>query len=96
MAQELEDARSELENRKVVERAKGILMRLRGISEAEAYVLLRKTAMNQNRKVSDIAQSLTTAAIRLAASGHDRRSSTDRSPAALHVWSEPLGWSTTV
>lgn len=62
MAQELEDARSELENRKVVERAKGILMRSRGISEGEAYALLRKTAMNQNRKISDIAQSLVTAA----------------------------------
>jgi response regulator NasT len=62
MEQELEDARSELENRKVVERAKGILMRSRGISEDEAYALLRKTAMNQNRKISDVAQSLVIAA----------------------------------
>lgn len=62
MERELEDARSELESRKLVERAKGILMRSRGISEPEAYALLRKTAMNQNRKVSEIAQSLILAA----------------------------------
>jgi response regulator NasT len=62
MERELEDARSELGNRKLVDRAKGILMRSRGISEHEAYALLRKTAMNQNRKVSEIAQSLILAA----------------------------------
>ena len=62
MARELEEARGELESRKLVDRAKGILMRSRGLSEQEAYALLRKTAMNQNRKISDIAQSLITAA----------------------------------
>jgi response regulator NasT len=62
MARELEEARTELENRKLVDRAKGILMKSRGLSEAEAYALLRKTAMNQNRKIGDIAQSLVTAA----------------------------------
>ena len=62
MARELEEARTELENRKLVERARGILMKSRGLSEEEAYALLRKTAMNQNRKIADIAQSLITAA----------------------------------
>jgi two-component system, response regulator / RNA-binding antiterminator len=62
LARELEEARSELEGRKVVERAKGILMKSRGLSEEEAYALLRKTAMNQNRKITEIAQSLVTAA----------------------------------
>jgi response regulator NasT len=62
MARELEGARSELEDRKVIDRAKGILMRSRGLSEDAAYTLLRKTAMNQNRKISEIAQSLVTAA----------------------------------
>lgn len=62
MARELDEARSELESRKVVERAKGILMQTRGLSEAEAYALLRKTAMSQNRKMSEIAESLITAA----------------------------------
>ncbi len=62
MERELEEARSELAGRKLVERAKGILMKSRGFSEDEAYALLRKTAMNQNRKINDIAQSLVTAA----------------------------------
>ncbi|CAH2398394.1 ANTAR domain-containing response regulator [Mesorhizobium escarrei] len=62
MARELEEARSELEDRKVIDRAKGILMRSRCLSEDAAYALLRKTAMNQNRKISEIAQSLVTAA----------------------------------
>jgi response regulator NasT len=62
LARELEEARSELESRKLVERAKGILMRSKGLSEDAAYALLRKTAMNQNRKIAEIAQSLITAA----------------------------------
>jgi response regulator NasT len=62
LSRELEEARYELENRKLVERAKGILMKSRGLSEEDAYALLRKTAMNQNRKIADIAQSLVTAA----------------------------------
>ncbi|ESW86947.1 MULTISPECIES: ANTAR domain-containing response regulator [unclassified Mesorhizobium] len=62
MARELEEARSELESRKVIDRAKGILMKSRGLSEDAAYTLLRKTAMNQNRKIAEIAQSLVTAA----------------------------------
>lgn len=61
MARELEEARSELAGRKMIERAKGILMKSRGLSEEDAYALLRKTAMNQNRKIGDIAQSLVTA-----------------------------------
>jgi two-component system, response regulator / RNA-binding antiterminator len=66
MQRELEEARSELENRKLVDRAKGILMTTRGLSEADAYALLRKTAMNQHRKISEIAESLITAAGLLA------------------------------
>lgn len=62
LRQELADVRSELEDRKLVDRAKGILMKTRGIGEAEAYALLRSTAMNQNRKLVEIAQSLITAA----------------------------------
>jgi len=66
MARELEEARSQLESRKLIDRAKGILMSTRGLAEADAYALLRKTAMNQNRKISDIAESLITAAGLLA------------------------------
>jgi two-component system, response regulator / RNA-binding antiterminator len=61
MARELQEARSELENRKLIDRAKGILMSTRGLSEADAYALLRNTAMNQNRKIPEIAESLITA-----------------------------------
>ncbi len=62
LTRELDEARGELENRKVIDRAKGILMKSRRLSEDEAYALLRKTAMNQNRKIAEIAQSLITAA----------------------------------
>jgi response regulator NasT len=41
-------------------------MKTRGMSESDAYALLRKTAMNQNRKISEIAESLITAAGLLA------------------------------
>jgi two-component system, response regulator / RNA-binding antiterminator len=62
MQRELDEAKSELEGRKMVDRAKSILMKSRGLSEDEAYKLLRKTAMNQNRKIGEIAQSLVMAA----------------------------------
>lgn len=62
LQRELADAKSALEERKVVERAKGILMKMRGLSEDEAFALLRQTAMNEKKKISDIAQSVVTAA----------------------------------
>lgn len=62
LRRELEEARTELQERKLIDQAKAILMRTRGLSEADAYQLMRKTAMNQNRRIADIAQSLVTAA----------------------------------
>jgi len=62
LTRELAQARSELEDRRTIEQAKGILMKTRGLGEADAYALLRTTAMNQNRRMIDIAQSLVTAA----------------------------------
>jgi response regulator NasT len=59
---ELEQAKQELEDRKIVERAKGILMKERGMTEEAAYGALRKAAMNENRRVAEVAQSLVTAA----------------------------------
>jgi two-component system, response regulator / RNA-binding antiterminator len=59
---ELARAKQELEDRKIVERAKGILMNERGMTEEAAYGLLRKAAMNENRRVAEVAQSLITAA----------------------------------
>lgn len=55
---ELEEARTELAERKTIDRAKGIIMKSKGISEDEAYRLLRKTAMNQSRKIIEVAQGL--------------------------------------
>lgn len=62
MKSELDAAKRALEDRKTIDRAKGYLMRQRGLTEEEAYGLLRKTAMDQGRKVIDIAQALVTAA----------------------------------
>ncbi|WP_249691271.1 ANTAR domain-containing protein [Stappia sp. WLB 29] len=58
LSQELEAARNELAERKTIERAKGILMRNRGIGEDEAYRLLRKTAMDQGRRIIEVAEGL--------------------------------------
>jgi two-component system, response regulator / RNA-binding antiterminator len=62
MRSELTAAKQALEDRKTIDRAKGILMRQRALSEDEAYKLLRKAAMDQGRKVIDVAQALVTAA----------------------------------
>lgn len=59
---ELERVQAELDERKVIERAKGLLMRERGLSEQDAYGLMRKAAMNENRRVGEVAQSVLTAA----------------------------------
>lgn len=58
MRVELAETRRALEERKVIDRAKGILMRARGITEDEAYGLLRKSAMDQGKRVVDLAQAL--------------------------------------
>ena len=69
---ELQQAKSALDERKIIERAKAILMRQRGCSEDDAYVLLRRTAMNQNRKIAELARSLVAAAALLQPGGeHD-------------------------
>lgn len=60
LQRELAEAKSALEERKLVERAKGILMKMRGLSEDEAFALLRQTAMNEKKKISEIAQSVVT------------------------------------
>jgi response regulator NasT len=59
---ELSRARSALEARKVIDRAKGILMQVKGLSEEQAYALLRTTAMNEKRKITEVAQAVITAA----------------------------------
>lgn len=59
---ELDKTKIALEERKVIDRAKGILMGTKKLSEEAAYALMRKTAMNEKRRIADIAQSIVTAA----------------------------------
>ncbi|MEL6523319.1 MAG: ANTAR domain-containing protein [Pseudomonadota bacterium] len=61
MRTELEAAKRALAERKTIDRAKGVLMRAKSLNEDEAYGLLRKTAMDQGRKVIDVAEALVTA-----------------------------------
>jgi len=58
---ELERARSALEDRKIIDRAKGILMKAKNLSEENAYALLRKSAMNESKRIADVAQAVITA-----------------------------------
>ena len=62
LQEELERAKTALEDRKIIDRAKGILMKAKDLTEEEAYALLRKSAMNEERKIVEIAQSVITAA----------------------------------
>jgi response regulator NasT len=59
---ELDRTKSALEDRKILDRAKGLLMKAKGLPEEEAYVLLRSTAMREKKKIGEIAQSIITAA----------------------------------
>lgn len=58
---DLAEAKGKLAEREAVDRAKRILMDSRGFSEPEAYSELRKTAMNQGRRIADIAEAVITA-----------------------------------
>ena len=58
MRRELADARTQLSERKVIDRAKGLLMTRNGLSEEEAYSRLRKTAMDRGLRLADVAQRL--------------------------------------
>jgi len=62
LREELERANQALEDRKLIERAKGILMKERGVNESDAYGLLRTAAMNENRRIIDVARSVVSAA----------------------------------
>ncbi|HJQ17065.1 MAG TPA: ANTAR domain-containing protein [Allosphingosinicella sp.] len=61
MQTELEEARTALADRKAIDRAKTILMTSRNLTEPDAYALLRTTAMNQGRRIVDVAEALITA-----------------------------------
>ncbi len=58
MQAELDAARAALHERKQIERAKGLLMARRQLNEGEAHKLLRQTAMQQGRKLADVAEAV--------------------------------------
>jgi two-component system, response regulator / RNA-binding antiterminator len=59
---ELERAKTDLDDRKTLDRAKGILMKNKGLTEDEAYRLMRSAAMREKKKIADIAAAIITAA----------------------------------
>lgn len=68
---ELDEAKSALKDRKTIERAKGFLMKSKGMDEEAAYKLLRQTAMRQSRKITDVAESLLSSIDLLGSEGGD-------------------------
>jgi response regulator NasT len=61
LREELDRTKQQLEDRKLIDKAKGILMKERGMNEEQAYALMRKAAMNENVRLGQIAQSIITA-----------------------------------
>ena len=58
LAQELKKTKTNLAERKIIERAKGLVMEQRGCTEAKAYRMLQKTAMDQKKRLAEIAQDI--------------------------------------
>lgn len=62
MRTELAETKRALEERKVIDRAKGLIMKARGVDEDEAYSMLRKAAMDQGKRMADVASALVNSA----------------------------------
>jgi response regulator NasT len=58
LRRELDQAQTDLAERKLIERAKGIVMKQRRCSEDEAYAMLRKLAMDRNQRLAQVAESV--------------------------------------
>lgn len=58
---ELDEARNKLAERKVIDRAKGLIMTQRGVTEEQAYQLMRRAAMDRNRRLIEVAESIVAA-----------------------------------
>lgn len=58
LREQLDKANLRLADRKLIERAKGLVMQQRGVSEEEAYQLLRKTAMDRNQRLVEVAENV--------------------------------------
>lgn len=62
LKEELDEARTALRDRKIIERAKGLIMKEKGLDENEAYKLLRSRAMQKGMRLADVAAMVTEAA----------------------------------
>ncbi|MCB2099421.1 MAG: ANTAR domain-containing protein [Rhodobacterales bacterium] len=62
LREELDEARNALRERKLIERAKGIIMKERGLGEDEAYAFLRRRAMQRGQRLVTIAEMVNEAA----------------------------------
>ncbi len=62
LQQELEEAKFRLAEKDVVDRAKLIIMKIRGIAEDEAYALLRSKAMHEKKRIAEVARAVITSA----------------------------------
>jgi hypothetical protein len=69
MSDELDTVRASLNERKLIERAKGLLMAHRQLSEDEAHKTMRQMAMNQNKRLIDVAEAVLAMADVLPARG---------------------------
>lgn len=58
MRNELAATKAALEERKIVDRAKGIIMKIKNVDEDQAYAMMRKTAMDQKQRIVEIAQAV--------------------------------------
>jgi response regulator NasT len=58
LKKELKQTRDQLADRKVIDKAKGLLMKTKGLDEAQAYHAMRKMAMDQSKPLAEIAQNI--------------------------------------
>ncbi|MCI4678971.1 ANTAR domain-containing protein [Rhodoblastus acidophilus] len=62
LREELAHVQGQLADRKAIDQAKGLVMKAKNISEEQAYAMMRKVAMNEGKKIAEIARSIITAA----------------------------------
>jgi two-component system, response regulator / RNA-binding antiterminator len=67
LREQLAEANLRLSERRLIDRAKGLLMKRRGLDEESAYAMLRKTAMDRKLKLAEVAQRIIDAADLLGA-----------------------------
>ncbi len=58
LRKELKQTRDQLADRKIIDKAKGLLMRTKGLDEEQAYHAMRKMAMDQSKPLVEIAQNI--------------------------------------